>query len=457
MATALEQKRNNQLKERAVELEFQINRLGIQGRAYYEASQIKLRRNRMLIRAARTTNMLLHSALELLKQKELASRKESAGLDGVRKQAKILRAQFDAERAKAVYLQLDLQKQITETRSAEIDCADVLDPNTPIMEQIRLIDARLGAIFSKTKDTQVVELHFENLLKPMREERGIFASQIDSLTNVIDAKNHQLMQLRMVVFDGNKSRLQAKKELEELITIWFAGKRAEIGPDLQKRMLRQIRKIKMVMDVDSMRAMYSQFLFQQKQVAYLQEVKKELHTSLSQLRNTAEIPMAYQRRESLGISQVHSLADNTKKNVRRLSEFKPRKNSYPLELIVEGTAKLVDKLHYGCEGLADRGFTHQMDTLVKVQNRLILLLSQLNNKMNFLKELAEELKEAEKAKAAGLEPPPSKLMSKDDEKVNYLGHTKKTHEEILAEREEEEKKEAERARRAATPPKKSPY
>jgi hypothetical protein len=28
MASALEQKRNNQLKERAVELEFQINRLG---------------------------------------------------------------------------------------------------------------------------------------------------------------------------------------------------------------------------------------------------------------------------------------------------------------------------------------------------------------------------------------------------------------------------------------------
>ena len=87
---------------------------GIQGRAYYEASQIKLRRNRMLIRAARTTNMLLHSALELLKQKELASRKESAGLDGVRKQAKILRAQFDAERAKAVYLQLDVSRITTE-------------------------------------------------------------------------------------------------------------------------------------------------------------------------------------------------------------------------------------------------------------------------------------------------------------------------------------------------------
>jgi hypothetical protein len=60
---------------------------------------------------------------------------------------------------------------------------------------------------------------------------------------------------------------------------------------------------------------------------------------------------AYQRRESLPLSQVNSLADNTKKNVRRLSEFKPRKNSYPLELIVEGTTKLVEKLHNGSEGL----------------------------------------------------------------------------------------------------------
>lgn len=72
--------------------------------------------------------------------------------------------------------------------------------------------------------------------------------------------------------------------------MWFAGRRAEIGPDLQKRMLRQIRKIKMVMDVDSMRGMYSQYLFQQKEVVYLESVKRELQTSLSQLKNTAEIP-----------------------------------------------------------------------------------------------------------------------------------------------------------------------
>jgi len=66
----------------------------------------------MLIRAARTTNMLLHSALALLQAKELAARKEAAGLDGMRKQAKSLRAVFDAERAKAVFLQLQASTTI---------------------------------------------------------------------------------------------------------------------------------------------------------------------------------------------------------------------------------------------------------------------------------------------------------------------------------------------------------
>lgn len=76
---------------------------------------------------------------------------------------------------------LQLQSQITDTRSAEIDCADVLDPNTPTMERIRLLDARLVAIFAKTKDVQMVELHFEDLLKPMREEKAIFTGQVPNV------------------------------------------------------------------------------------------------------------------------------------------------------------------------------------------------------------------------------------------------------------------------------------
>ncbi len=64
----------------------------------------------MLIRAARATNMLLHSALELLEAKEQAARKEGAGLPGMRKKARAYRAEFDAERAKAVFLQLQASR-----------------------------------------------------------------------------------------------------------------------------------------------------------------------------------------------------------------------------------------------------------------------------------------------------------------------------------------------------------
>jgi hypothetical protein len=45
------------------------------------------------------------------------------------------------------------------------------------------------------------------------------------------------------------------------------------------------------------------------------------------------------------LAQVHALASNTKDLVRRVSVAQKRKNSYPLIMIIDGTQKLVDKLH----------------------------------------------------------------------------------------------------------------
>ncbi len=45
------------------------------------------------------------------------------------------------------------------------------------------------------------------------------------------------------------------------------------------------------------------------------------------------------------LAQVHALASNTKDLVRRVSVPQKRKNSYPLIMIIDGTQKLVDKLH----------------------------------------------------------------------------------------------------------------
>lgn len=76
----------------------------------------------------------------------------------------------------------------------------------------------------------------------------------------------------------------------QLMKLWFKSKKEQVSEDLQFRMLRAIRKTKMVMDVDSMKTMYTQYLFQEKQTVYLEQVNKDLHTSLTQLNNTAAIP-----------------------------------------------------------------------------------------------------------------------------------------------------------------------
>jgi uncharacterized protein (UPF0305 family) len=123
------------------------------------------------------------------------------------------------------------------------------------------------------------------------------------------------------------------------------------------RMLRAIRKIKMVMDVDAMTSMYTRYLFQEKQTVYLESVVKDLQTSLSQLTNTAEIPKAYQKKESLPIHEVHKLVDHMEDVIHGVSEdTRSRKDSYPLILLVQGTKRLVEKLHSGSEGLI-RNFT----------------------------------------------------------------------------------------------------
>ncbi len=81
---------------------------GVAGRAYYEAAQIKLQRNRMQIRNARTQNMLLHAALLLLTKKEQIAHKQAGDLEGMHKNAKALHQEFDDQRCRTIAMQLEV-------------------------------------------------------------------------------------------------------------------------------------------------------------------------------------------------------------------------------------------------------------------------------------------------------------------------------------------------------------
>lgn len=62
-----------------------------------------------------------------------------------------------------------------------------------------------------------------------------------------------------------------------------------VSPEQQKRILQAIEQIKQVMEVDSMKAMYTQYVNQEKQSVYLAQVYKELKATISQLRNEASM------------------------------------------------------------------------------------------------------------------------------------------------------------------------
>jgi uncharacterized protein (UPF0305 family) len=62
-----------------------------------------------------------------------------------------------------------------------------------------------------------------------------------------------------------------------------------VSPEQQKRILQAIEQIKRVMEVNSMKAMYTQYVNQEKQSVYLAQVYKELKATISQLKNEASV------------------------------------------------------------------------------------------------------------------------------------------------------------------------
>lgn len=83
-----------------------------------------------------------------------------------------------------------LQSQITNTRSSEIECANLLDPNTPPLLIIRYLDEKLKAIYAKIKHDEVLEKHLENILIHMRQERTLYNFQVQQYHNIFHLHAH---------------------------------------------------------------------------------------------------------------------------------------------------------------------------------------------------------------------------------------------------------------------------
>ncbi|BBN18345.1 hypothetical protein MPTK1_8g01800 [Marchantia polymorpha subsp. ruderalis] len=383
----MEAKRLIIVKERMVDLEFKISRLGILGKAYYELAQIKLKRHRNQIRVARTQNMLLHAALNVLREKARVARKNAGDLEALRKSTVSLRVTLNHQRELVIAKQHELERQVTDTHSAELETAGFLDPNTPPLIKIRNLEHRLNIVMIKTRDVQTLMKHYEDTVKPMRDEHNSYAAQLEAVQSIVFMKNAETEKLILSHHDAIRARDAAKVELEELMNALFGTSRKKlVSPELEKKILKAIKEIKEVMDVDSMRQMYHQFILQEKQTAYLDQIYVELKRTVDQLKN--EYPA--RRRSSMAKPELHGLVGETRQIVRRQSErnLSMRRGSVPLFQILEGAQKLVDKLHDGNMTLTDDE-SPERNILFGCEERLTKILKALHRKMKHLQKEAE--------------------------------------------------------------------
>lgn len=67
------------------------------------------------------------------------------------------------------------------------------------------------------------------------------------------------------------------------------GLKTGISLETQAKIMEEIKRIKTVMEVDNMKSMFNQYLFQEKQTNYLQQVKEDLTMTILQLQNKVEV------------------------------------------------------------------------------------------------------------------------------------------------------------------------
>ncbi|KAL2607661.1 hypothetical protein R1flu_026234 [Riccia fluitans] len=174
--------------------------------------------------------MLLHAALNVLREKARVARKNASDLEALRKTVVTLRDTLNHQKELVIVKQRELERQVTDTNTAELETAGFLDPNTPPLIRIRNLERKLMLVALKSKDVQTLCRHYEGTVKPMRDEHNSYRAQLEAVQSIVTIKSAETEKLLLSYHDAVRARDGAKVELEEvayIFIIWTQQK--EIG------------------------------------------------------------------------------------------------------------------------------------------------------------------------------------------------------------------------------------
>ncbi|MCO5559077.1 hypothetical protein L7F22_012669 [Adiantum nelumboides] len=382
--------------EHAEDVKRNIHRLSLSRRFYLRAAEIKLKRNRATIVAARLRNRQLRSALNNLREKERCAL-------GVNDLARVQKRVAALEKyhnhllhMSKVQHKLLLERQ-TDAEMAKIDCDDVLDQNTPPLRKHRTLASVVKNGRSELQTAHAKDLNYQEKLKPMLDDRTIFDAQVDTLARTVAKKHHEFDELMFMYHDACRTREAARGQLQQV-----GSSPESFFTDLQpakssnKRTIAEVEEaianLTTQLRSKSMKELYMALIEEQRKHIYLQYFNHELQEMVDNLKHGSTSAKSYHEKviklkrrvykpmesgsevKGLTADDQKVTTDEASKSKKSTGLGKEVGTKHKLCKMIRGTQKLVEKIQEG--RLYNSENEHLKRILVHLEQKLVQILQQ---------------------------------------------------------------------------------
>jgi len=209
--------RQNQLDEELRDLKLRFELLDGDRKAYYESSQMTIRKNKEEIAQLVAQNKELRSTIAKLRkfEKEITPRSSIKMTDFEKFDHEVIDSQKRCDKLKCELERKE--KRLYELEDKYLDLKKLVDGvnniNNPQMKEISNLENRLDKALIKYNEAQSIKKMYEQILKKLQEEQLTFDQQLAYYEKTLKVKKQDIVELEYMSRDANHAKEIAKAEL----------------------------------------------------------------------------------------------------------------------------------------------------------------------------------------------------------------------------------------------------
>jgi len=209
--------RQNQIDEELRDLKLRFELLDGDRKAYYESSQMTIRKNKEEIAQLSAQNKELRSTITKWRKFEKdVTPKSSMNMTAFEKfDHEVIDSQKRCDRLKCELEKKE--KQLYELEDNYLDLKKIADgvknKNNPQMKEISILENRLDKALIKYNEAQSIKKMYEQILKKLQEEQLTFDQQLAYYEKTLKMKKQDIVELEYMSRDANHAKEIAKAEL----------------------------------------------------------------------------------------------------------------------------------------------------------------------------------------------------------------------------------------------------